>query len=295
MEPKDLPVVILCGGLGTRLREETEFKPKPMVPIGERPILWHLMSGYARFGCDRFVLCLGYRGDVIKDYFYNYEAMNSDFTVELGKRRVTFHASKAEDWRVTLSDTGAEALTGARIKRIQRFIDTDTFFATYGDGVADVDMDALLRFHKAHGKLATITAVHPPSRFGELAVAGDAVAAFHEKPMPGDLERPDGGYINGGFFVFERGVFDYLTDDDACILEREPMAKLAADGQLMAYRHNGFWQCMDTLRDVKLLNDLWAAGEAPWLPQQDAASLRSAERRIPLAAPLAPERAAERP
>lgn len=270
MSPSPLPVVILCGGLGTRLREETEFKPKPMVAVGHRPLLWHLMTHYARFGSRHFILCLGYKGEVIKDYFYRYEAMNSDFTVELAQRKVEFHASKAEDWRVTLADTGETAMTGARVKRVARYLDGGTFAVTYGDGLSDVDIDALLAFHRGHGKLATVLAVHPPARFGELAIGGDRVAAFLEKPLPGD--RPEGGYINGGFFLFEPGVLDYLDDDPACILESGPLQRLAADGQLMAYRHPGFWQCMDTLRDVKLLNDLWEAGEAPWATPAGAAA-----------------------
>lgn len=254
----DLPVVILCGGQGTRLREETEFKPKPMVPVGDRPILWHIMKHYAHYGLNRFVLCLGYRGEIIKDYFFNYEAMNSDFTVHLGQRRVEFHATHEEDWAVTLADTGALAQTGARLRKVRRHLDVERFCLTYGDGLADVDLDALLAYHRSHGKLVTMTGVHPPSRFGEIRVDGGRVVEFEEKPNMG------AGFINGGYFVCERGVFDYLDDTDGCIFERGPLERLAADGELMVYEHHGFWQCMDTLRDMTLLNELWASGRAPW-------------------------------
>jgi glucose-1-phosphate cytidylyltransferase len=257
-QTSNIPVVILCGGQGTRLREETEYKPKPMVPVGERPLLWHLMKLYSHHGLSNFVLCLGYRGEYIKDYFYNYEAMNSDFTVHLGQRRVDFHSSHPEDWRVTLADTGINAMTGARVKRVERYLEAERFCLTYGDGLSDIDIQAVLAFHRAHGKLMTLTAVQPPSRFGQLDFEGDRVSTFVEKPTLG------AGYINGGFFVCERGVLDYLLPDVDCVLERAPLERLAADGQLMAYRHDGFWQCMDTVRDVKLLNDLWTSGEAPW-------------------------------
>lgn len=260
MSTSDFPVVILCGGLGTRLREETEFKPKPMVPIGDRPILWHLMKFFATRQFSRFILCLGYKGESIKDYFYNYEAMNSDFTVHLGQRRADFHSSTHEDWTVTLADTGQAAQTGARVKKIAPYVRGERFLLTYGDGLSDVDLDALIAFHRRHGKLMTLTAVHPPSRFGELEVSGDAVKAFAEKPNMGE----NSGYINGGFFVCERGIFDYLTEDDDCILERIPMERLAADGQLMAYRHEGFWQCMDNQRDLARLNEIWESDTAPW-------------------------------
>lgn len=268
MQQEGLPVVILCGGLGTRLREETEFKPKPMVGIGERPLLWHLMTHYASFGNRRFVLCLGYKGEVIKDFFYRYDVMNSDLTVDLGQRSVEIHATRAEDWRVTLADTGMHAGTGARIKRGARYVEGPTFFATYGDGLSDIDLDELLAFHRSHGKLATVLAVQPPARFGELALDGDQVANFWEKPIPGEQQRGDGGFINGGFFVFERGVLDYLDDEEGCVLERECLERLAADGELMAYKHLGFWQCMDTLRDAERLNQFWASGMAPWAPQR---------------------------
>lgn len=266
----ELPVVILCGGQGTRLREETEFKPKPMVPVGDRPILWHIMKHYAHYGLNRFVLALGYRGEIIKDYFYNYEAMNSDFTVHLGQRRVDFHASHQEDWAVTLADTGLSAQTGARVRKIRRYIDTERFCLTYGDGLANVDLDALLAFHRSHGRLVTLTGVHPPSRFGELRVDGGRVVEFEEKPNMG------AGFINGGYMICERVVFDYLDDDEGCIFERGPLERLARDQQLMVYQHDGFWQCMDTLRDMTMLNELWASGRAPWRVW-DAAL----ERRVP--------------
>lgn len=266
MTPDGLPVMILCGGLGTRLREETEFKPKPMVGIGDRPLLWHLMAHYASFGNRHFVLCLGYKGEVIKDFFYRYDVMNSDLTVDFQKRMVEFHATHSVDWRVTLADTGLHTGTGARIKRASHYIDSQTFFATYGDGLSDIDLTELLVFHRSHGKLATVLAVQPPARFGELALEGDRVSTFWEKPIPGEQQRGDGGFINGGFFVFERGVLDYLSADEGCALEGEALERLAADGQLMAYKHLGFWQCMDTLRDAERLNRIWASGAAPWMP-----------------------------
>src|SRR5580704_5385880 len=227
-----MKVVILCGGLGTRLREETEFRPKPMVEVGGRPILWHIMKTYAHHGFREFVLCLGYRGNMIKEYFLNYEAMNNDFTISLGQEsRLSFNgAHQEQDFRVTLADTGQETMTGGRIKRIENYIDGDTFLVTYGDGLANVNITELLAFHKSHGKAATVTTVHPQSRFGVLDTASDGkVLAFNEKP------RAD-GWVNAGFQVFNRTVFDYIAGD-SCILEREPMERLAAEGQLRAYRH----------------------------------------------------------
>lgn len=254
-------VVILCGGLGTRLREETEYRPKPMVDIGGRPILWHIMKMYAHYGFREFVLCLGYRGNVIKEYFLNYEAMNNDFTITLGDHRqaITTHGEHQEhDFRITLADTGAETMTGGRVKRIERFIDDDLFMVTYGDGLADIDIEKLLAFHRSHGKLATVTAVHPISRFGMIEIgSNDEVEAFVEKPQTE-------GWISAGFFVFQRGVFDYLAGGDSCIMEREPMARLAADGQLMTYRHEGFFFAMDTYREYEMLNRLWNSGHAAW-------------------------------
>jgi glucose-1-phosphate cytidylyltransferase len=250
---------MLCGGLGTRLREETEYRPKPMVDIGGRPILWHIMKIYAHHGFRDFVLCLGYRGNMIKDYFLSYEAMNNDFTVCLGNQnRIAYHgAHEEQDFRVTLADTGLNTMTGGRVKRIQKYIDDDTFLLTYGDGIGNVDIRALLDFHRAHGRLATLTTVRPLSRFGILEVDGeDQVWRFREKPQLDD-------WISAGFFVFNRRVFDYLGGDD-CILEREPLERLACEGQLMAFRHEGFFYAMDTYREYQYLNELWATGNAPW-------------------------------
>lgn len=254
-----MKVVILCGGQGTRLREETEYRPKPLVDIGGRPILWHIMKMYAAHGLKDFILCLGYRGSMIKEYFLNYEAMNNDFTICLGRQNhLDYHgAHQEQDFHVTLAETGLETMTGGRVKRAERYVDADTFMVTYGDGVADLDIAALLRFHQAHGRLATVTTVRPISRFGILDVgeAGEVVN-FAEKPQ---LD----GWASAGFFVFNRGIFDYLTGDD-CILEREPLEQLARDKQLMAYRHDGFFYAMDTYREYKHLNELWTSGHAPW-------------------------------
>jgi len=254
-----MKVVVLCGGTGTRLREETEFRPKPMVEIGGRPILWHIMKLYARSGFHNFVLCLGYRGNMIKDYFLNYDAMNNDFTICLGQRSgITLHNKHAErNFHVTLADTGLETMTGGRILRIQKYIEDDTFMLTYGDGVADIDVAAVLNFHKSHGKIATITAVTPTSRFGIVDTDNQSrVVRFLEKP------RTD-GRANAGFFVFQREIFNYLSGDD-CVLEREPLERLAAEGQLMAYQHDGFFYAMDTYKEYEYLNGLWAKNQAPW-------------------------------
>jgi glucose-1-phosphate cytidylyltransferase len=255
-----MQVMILCGGMGTRLREETEVRPKPMVEVGGRPILWHIMKSYAVYGFTDFVICLGYKGDRIKEYFLNYEAMNNDFTVELGRREsiAIHHGHQELGWRVTLVDTGYNTATGGRIKRAARYLTDGRFMLTYGDGVSNVDLRRLLAFHEAQGTLATVTGVHPASRFGELLVNGERVRQFSEKPQTHE------GVINGGFFVLECGALDYLSDDPACVLEREPLERLAADGQLAVYRHDGFWQCMDTYRDYQLLNQLWASGGAEW-------------------------------
>ncbi len=254
-----MKVVMLCGGLGTRLREETEFRPKPMVEIGGRPILWHIMKMYAHHGFRDFVLCLGYRGNMIKEYFLNYEAMNNDFTICLGQRsQIQYNGVHTEqDFRVTLADTGLDSMTGGRIRRVQKYLDGATFLVTYGDGLADLDIGRLVDFHKSHGRLATVTTVRPVSRFGSVALDEEgSVKHFSEKP------RSD-GWISAGFFVFEPGVFDYLSGDD-CILEREPLENLAADGQLKAFRHHGFFYAMDTYREYQYLNDLWSTGRAPW-------------------------------
>jgi glucose-1-phosphate cytidylyltransferase len=254
-----MKVVMLCGGLGTRLREETEFRPKPMVEIGGRPILWHIMKLYAHYGYQDFVLCLGYRGNMIKEYFLNYEAMNNDFTICLGREsRIQFNGLHAEqDFRVTLVDTGMDSMTGGRIKRIQKYVEDGPFMVTYGDGLADLDISRLVAFHRSHGKLATVTTVRPVSRFGSVALDHeDDVTRFLEKP------RSD-GWISSGFFVFEPEVFSYLGGDD-CMLEREPLGNLAAGGQLKAFRHNGFFYAMDTYREYQHLNQLWSSGHAPW-------------------------------
>ena len=255
------PVVILCGGFGARIHEETEQKPKPMVEIGNKPILWHIMKTYAQYNFKDFILCLGYKGEVIKNYFLNYSALNRDFTVKLGKRDVHFlNDSPESDWEVTLADTGLEAMTGARIKRIEKYIDTDDFMVTYGDGVADINIDELVSFHQSHGKIGTVTGVHYLSRFGEMVVDDRKVAKFAEKPWTYGHE----GIINGGFFVFKKDFFKYLWNGDDCTLEKEPLENLAADGELMVYHHKGFWQCLDTFREKQLLNELWDSGQARW-------------------------------
>jgi len=252
---------ILCGGHGTRLREHTEVRPKPMVEIGGRPIVWHVMKGYSHYGINDFVLCLGYKAAVIKEYFLNYNAMTTDFTVCLGKRSaLEFHEATAEErWTVTLADTGEETMTGGRVSRAARFLaDDDIFLVTYGDGVSDVDVGELIDYHKSHGKLATLTGVRPPSRFGELQCAGETVLSFSEKPTLGQ------GLINGGFFCFSRDFLRYLSDSSDCVLERDPLESCARDGQLRVFKHDGFWQCMDTLRDKNYLERLWQSGESPW-------------------------------
>lgn len=257
-----IPVMILCGGLGTRLREETELRPKPMVEIGGRPILWHLMKLYAAYGLNDFILCLGYKGHVIKEYFLNYKAYTADLTLELGApERVQYHRTNGEEhWRVTLAETGRTAQTGARVARASAYVRSDIFCLTYGDGLADIDIAALIRFHRAHGRIGTVTGVRPPGRFGELRVGSrNEVIEFNEKPQATD------GLINGGFFVFDRSFAErYLTADDALVLEQEPLQRLARDGELGVYVHDGFWQPMDTYRELKLLDQYWESGTAPW-------------------------------
>jgi glucose-1-phosphate cytidylyltransferase len=254
-----MTVAILCGGLGTRLREETEFRPKPMVDVGGRPILWHIMKLYAHHGFRDFVLCLGYRGHMIKEYFLNYEAMNNDFAMCLGResRLKILGNHQEQDFRITLADTGLETMTGGRLQRARKYLGDDTFMVTYGDGVSDVHVGKLLEFHKSHGKLATVTTFRPVSRFGILDIDNsDQVLNFIEKP------RSD-AWASAGFFVFEPGVFDYLEGDE-CVLEKEPLERLAAERQLVAYHHQGFFYAMDTYREYQHLNELWSRGDAPW-------------------------------
>ena len=256
----NIKVVILCGGRGTRLHEETEYRPKPMVEIGGKPILLHIMKIYAHYGFMDFILCLGYKGDMIREYFYNYELMKSDFTIELGKdkgiRILDQHGERG--WKITLAETGDEAMTGARVKRVEKYIDGDTFMLTYGDGVANINIKKLLEFHRSHGKIGTVTAVHPLPRFGRLKLTGNRVVEFTKKEL---LEE---GYIDGGFFVFNKDFFDYLWADDDCVLEEEPLENLARNEELFAYKHEGFWYCIDTHRDYLTLNDMWDSNRAPW-------------------------------
>lgn len=252
-----MKTVVLAGGFGTRLQEETAVKPKPMVEIGRWPILWHIMKLYAAYGFQEFVVALGYKGEVIKEYFLNYYYLRNSMSLGLSNGRIEVHASQREDWLVHLIDTGLQTQTGGRLKRLKNWLGHETFMMTYGDGLANIDLRALVVFHRQHGKLATVTAVRPPARFGGLNFNGSLVAHFVEKPQIGE------GWINGGFFVLEPAVLDYI-DGDKTIFEREPMERLAQDKQLVAYRHDNFWQCMDTLRDVRLLESLWQRGEAPW-------------------------------
>jgi glucose-1-phosphate cytidylyltransferase len=253
-----MKAVILAGGLGTRLSEETGVKPKPMVTIGGKPILWHIMKCYSFYGINEFVICCGYRGYMIKEYFANYFLHMSDVTFDMQKNEMEVHSRHAEPWRVTVVDTGDDTMTGGRIKRVGEYVSKDELFClTYGDGLSDVDIGALIAFHRSHGKLATLTAAQPPGRFGSLNLEGSVVKNFQEKP------RGDGAWINGGFFVLSPKVLDYIEGDDT-IWERKPMERLAADGQLCAHFHEGFWQPMDTLRDKVMLEELWDSGKAPW-------------------------------
>lgn len=252
-----MKVAILAGGVGSRLSEETTIKPKPMVEIGGKPILWHILMHYAHYGYKDFVIALGYKGEVIKKYMVDYCNLNSNLTVNLGTGEVKVHDRFKVDWKVELIDTGIATLTGGRIKRLAPYLGNETFMLTWGDGVSDVNLPELLEFHKSHGKLATLTAVHPTARFGHLELDGNQIVEFSEKPQTKE------GWINGAFFVLEPRIFDYI-DGDETQWEREPLEGLARDGQLMAYQHNSFWQCMDTLRDKKLLEDLWQGGNAPW-------------------------------
>jgi glucose-1-phosphate cytidylyltransferase len=250
-------VVILAGGFGTRLSEYTEAIPKPMVTVGGRPILWHIMRTYASFGHKDFYLALGYKADVIKEYFLNYRALNADFTVDLATGGVKPHQTDDIDWRVTLVDTGLDSMTGGRVRRMRDYIGNEPFLLTYGDGVADINVEELVSFHKKHGRMVTISAVRPSARFGELAIDDGKVSSFKEKPQAGE------GWINGGYFVIEPEFFD-LIQGDSTVLEREPLERAAAMGELMAYTHTGYWQCMDTKRDRDSLEELWLSGQAPW-------------------------------
>jgi glucose-1-phosphate cytidylyltransferase len=257
-----MKVAILCGGRGTRIREISEVMPKPMVPIGNKPILWHIMKTYSHYGINDFILLLGYKGNAIREFFLNFAAHTADVTIDLSKGggKVEFHSNIAEPWRVTLVDTGENAMTGARLWRARKYLEgEEEFCLTYGDGVGDVNVDELIKFHRKHGKTATVTGVLPPGRFGELSLIGTSVRRFNEKP------QASGGYINGGFFVMNKTIFKkYLNEKEDLILEKEPLEALAKEGNLEMFRHDGFWQPMDTPREFQLLNELWTAGKAPW-------------------------------
>ena len=254
-----MKVIILCGGMGTRLREETEYKPKPMVEIGGRPILWHIMKIYSTYGFNDFVILLGYKGYYIKEYFANYFLHQSDITIDMTTNKMEVHNNSAEPWKVTLLDTGLNSMTGARIKKARTFIGKEPFLLTYGDGVANINITELVAFHKSHGKLATMTSAQPEGRFGALNInMHNQVTEFQEKP------KGDGSWINAGFFVCEPKIFDYINDEEDTVFEQEPLKKLARDGELFTYKHNNFWMPMDTLRDKIKLNELWDSGKAPW-------------------------------
>ena len=256
-----MKVIILCGGYGTRIRDVADNIPKPMIPIGPNPILWHIMKYYASYGHKDFILCLGYKGQIIKDFFLSYEAHTKDFTIALGRaKEILYHTEHDEsDWRVTLADTGLLAMTGARIARIRQYVGNDDFMLTYGDGVGDVNLERLLAFHRAHGKALTLTGVRPPGRFGELVVEAGQVIEFNEKP------QATGGRISGGVFVASPKLFDYLDDREDLVFEKEPMQKLVADAQMRVFEHDGFWQPMDTNREYQILNSLYTEGKAPWV------------------------------
>jgi glucose-1-phosphate cytidylyltransferase len=252
-----MKVVILAGGLGTRISEESHLRPKPMIEIGGKPILWHIMKIYSSYGVNDFIVCLGYKGYVIKEYFSNYFLHMSDVTFCMRENKMEIHQKFVEPWNVTLVDTGESTMTGGRLKRVEHYVNGETFCLTYGDGVSDIDISQLIQHHRATGRLATVTAIQPPGRYGALMIDDGAVHHFQEKP------EGDGAWINGGFFVLEPGVFDYIEGDET-MWEQKPLQKIAADGQLSAYKHDGFWQAMDTLRDKRHLEELWAAGNAPW-------------------------------
>jgi len=252
-----MKVILLAGGFGTRISEFTGLIPKPMIQIGGKPILWHIMKSYANFGHKDFYVALGYKSEVVKEYFYNYRALNSDFTVDLGNGQIKSHENDKVDWKVTLVDTGEKTMTGGRVKRLKNFIGDETCLLTYGDGLSNIDIDSLMKFHKSHGKLVTVTAVRPSARFGELDIEGNKVKSFQEKPQ---LKQ---GWINGGYFVIEPAFFEFIKNDET-LLEREPLEAIAEIGELMAYTHDGFWQCMDTKRDFDLLESMWLEDKAPW-------------------------------
>jgi glucose-1-phosphate cytidylyltransferase len=252
-----MQVILLAGGRGTRLSEETSTRPKPMVEIGGKPILWHIMGMYAGHGFKDFLVACGYKGEMIKEYFHNFFVHNSDYLIDLRDGSHEVLSTNGIDWRIAVIDTGIDTMTGGRVLKLRKWVGEQTFMVTYGDGLGDIDISSLASFHKSHGKLATVTAVRPPARFGALGLCGDEVREFSEKPQTGE------GWINGGFFVFEPGVFEYLKGNDS-VLERDTLEQLAADRQLMAYRHSGFWQPMDTLREKNLLESLWESGSAPW-------------------------------
>lgn len=252
-----MKVVILAGGFGTRISEESNFRPKPMIEIGGRPVLWHIMKYYSGFGFNEFIICCGYKGEVIKDYFVNYQSYNSDFTIELKNNKMATHKIPDEDWKVTLVDTGLNTMTGGRVKRIEKFIDSDNFMLTYGDGLCDVDINELIDFHMACKKTATITTVKPEGRFGVLDIQNGMITDFREKSLN------DMGWINGGFMVLNKKIFQYIKDDRT-VFEREPLELAASEHELAAFKHDGFWRCMDTQRDKGILEKLWEAGNAPW-------------------------------
>jgi glucose-1-phosphate cytidylyltransferase len=255
-----MKAIILAGGLGTRLAEETSLRPKPMVEIGGKPILWHIMKIYAQHGVNDFIICLGYKGYMIKEYFFNYSMHMSDLTIDLRKGETHVHRNSSEDWRISLIDTGEQTMTGGRLRQAMKYLDDsdEDFCLTYGDGVSDCNISEAIRFHKEHGNKATVTAVRPASRYGQLELDGNKVSAFAEKPIE------EGGWINGGFFVLDRSIESYLGQSDSCVWEREPLEGIAADGELQSYFHDGFWQPMDTLRDRQMLEAMWDAQEAPW-------------------------------
>jgi glucose-1-phosphate cytidylyltransferase len=252
-----MKAVILAGGFGTRLSEETTLKPKPMVEIGGKPILWHIMKIFSTYDVREFVIALGYKSEVIKEYFLNFYAINNDITIDLASGKTTIHEGKQPDWKIHLVDTGLSTMTGGRLKRVRQWLGDEPFFFTYGDGVADIDLHALLDFHRAHGKLATVTTVRPPARFGNIGFAEERITEFYEKPETGE------GWINGGYFVLDPKAIDYIDGDDT-VWEQEPIRRLVTDEQMMGYRHAGFWSCMDTLKEKKLLEQLWAQPNTPW-------------------------------